>query len=245
MKWLLADCGNSSCKLGLGIDGEVSGARRVPGSREALEEHGKDLLSDADALLLLPTGRTNAARVVAWWRHHRKARPITEIGTDLALPDVGQYPTMGQDRVVAGLAAVHSEQQSVIVIDAGTAVTLAAWTALDGTATFQGGLILPSPRACLVGLHAVAPSLPEVDAAIAEPDPTPHDTPRAMANALAIGHGAMVQACLERLESATGIHHRVLTGGNADPLLGGGLATQANHPWLILEGLARLAQDVA
>lgn len=218
MARILCDCGNTCVKVARGDE-----RARLPADRLAawFAAH------PADELVLLPTAAAAADAARAAWRG-----AVREVGRDLPLPDRGQYPGLGADRVVAGLAAPHP----CLVVDAGTATTLTAW---DGDGRFAGGLILPGPQAMIRGLAAAAPALPAVEPLPPDAAAAQRSTAGAIAAAAGIGHPAMVRACLDRLRAESGIAAGVVTGGGG-PLLAGLLGLPL-RPWLVLDGLATLA----
>ncbi len=67
--------------------------------------------------------------------------------------------TLGVDRFVACHGAWISVHQAVIVVDAGTAVTV---DLMDEAGVFQGGVIMPGLAILENGLNAHAPALPNV-----------------------------------------------------------------------------------
>jgi type III pantothenate kinase len=68
---------------------------------------------------------------------------------------------LGVDRIADALyAAAAYPKRNVIIIDAGTAVTV---DALTGKGEFLGGVIFPGHAAALQSLHTAAPALPEID----------------------------------------------------------------------------------
>ncbi len=214
---ILADCGNTAVKL-------ANGPERVrlapePAAAWLAAQHG-------GRLLLLPGASAAADLVRRAWRGQ-----LTEIGRDLQLPDRGQYPGLGVDRIVAGLAA----GSATIVVDAGTATTLTAWGA-DGR--FAGGLILPGAHALIAGLCARAPALPAVEPLGRDAPAAQRDTRGAIAAGAGIGHAGMVEACLARLRLETRIDRVLVTGGGAEEL---DLPEAEPRPWLVLEGLELLA----
>jgi pantothenate kinase type III len=216
---LLVDAGNTRFKARLGQGPVVRSAD--PG---ALPWAG------ATRVILLPTAAGPAAALTAVAA--QRGIPVLTVGRDLPLPDVGQYPGMGLDRIVAGLAV----PAPVVVVDAGTACTLTAW---EGGPRLRGGLILPGIRACAAGLHALAPALPEVEPGTL--DPCARTPAEAIANGLAIGWPGLVGAALARLRAVTGISTVVATGGDADRLADAGvLARSWIHPDLVLDGLATM-----
>lgn len=214
---IFADCGNTAVKLASGAE-----RTRVPPEQAAawLASH------PSDRLLLLPGASATADVVRRGWRG-----PMSEIARDLQLPDRGQYPGMGIDRIVAGLAA----GPATIVVDAGTATTLTAWNT-DGR--FAGGLILPGAHALIAGLCARAPALPLVEPLGRDAPAAQRDTRGAIAAGAGIGHAAMVEACLARLRRETRIDRVIVTGGGAEAL---DLPEAEPRPWLVLEGMERLA----
>jgi len=214
---IFADCGNTTVKLAHGS----TRTRLLPGQVAAwLAAH------PAEELILLPGAAASAAVVRHAW-HGR----LREVGRELPLPELGQYPGMGADRILAGVAA----GAATIVVDAGTATTLTAW-GVDGR--FAGGLILPGPAAMIAGLRALAPALPAAEALGPNVSAARHDTRGAIGAGAGIGHAGMVTWCLARLQEETGILDVITTGGGACDL---SLNRATHRPWLVLEGLQQLS----
>ncbi|MHC5068037.1 MAG: type III pantothenate kinase [Planctomycetota bacterium] len=219
---LYADCGNTAIKLTTGADAPVL-RWQPPAPPPAL-------FAAADELVLVASGAAQHQALMAAWAGRG---PLRELGVDVPLPDCGQYPGLGRDRLCAGQAAVARLGSAAIVIDCGTATTLSAW-ASDGH--FRGGLILPGAAACLQGLHEAAPGLPLVEPVAEEPAPDQHETRAAIAAAMAIGYPAMIERCCQRLAAATGISACVVAG--AGPLDLPASWQRVEH--LVLAGLIRL-----
>jgi pantothenate kinase type III len=240
---LLADCGNSTIKLALAHEGGIWQHERLTPSIQAIKEFTNPHLDAIAELVMVPGSRTNAQLLSDWWREHGRDRPLRVIGEGIAVPELGQYPSCGIDRVLAGLCACTQERHDIIVIDAGTAVTLTAWrnhpTRQDPLAgvRFVGGLILPGVHACAFGLSSLAPALPQVEPMAGDATALQQSTTGSLAAALGIGHPAMVLACLEKLRAESKIPDAVITGGNAIALLGPVLPRMAYRPSLVLEGL--------
>ena len=213
---IFADCGNTAVKL-------ACGAERV---RLSPDQVAAWLASHAgDELVLLPGAEASACRVRQAWSGR-----LIELGRDLPLPECGQYPGMGVDRIVAGLAA----GSAVIVVDAGTATTLTAW---DGSGRFAGGLILPGAHALIAGLCACAPALPSVEPLGRDAPAAQRDTRGAIAAGAGLGHAGMVEACLARLQLETRLGRIIITGAGAAAL---DLAEAEPRPWLVLEGMQEM-----
>ena len=240
---LLADCGNTTLKLGVASGSTVVAHERLPACRASLDDfvarHGEGVTE----LVLLPGNRAHGDLVRAWWSDTAPGRRLRVIGDDLALPDYGQYSTCGYDRVLAGAVTCAKEQRSVVVLDAGTATTITAWKWTANSPKFAGGLILPGAQACVDGLTAAAPALPHVTPSGPAATARQFDTVGAMSAAVGIGYGPMVAACLLKLERETDIHEVVATGGNITLIVDSRiLPTSAHRPALVLSGMAFLAE---
>lgn len=241
---LLADCGNTTLKLGVAEGPEVVVHARFPLGEAALDAFLASHGAEAAELILLPGNRANGELVRSWWQRAGQGRPLRVIGLDLPVPDYGQYASCGYDRVLAGAVTSRREQRSVIVLDAGTATTITAWNFAADRPAFAGGLILPGAQACLDGLTAAAPALPQVTPAGPGSSARQRDTLGAMAAALGIGYGPMVAACLLKLQRETGIHEVVATGGNIQLIIDSRiLPATAHRPALVLSGMAALAAE--
>lgn len=219
---LLADCGNSAIKLipKARVD-EPQALRRSPP-----EELSAILAAEPKEPILCLPGSADQTHILK-----TAAGPRAVI--NCPVPDCGQYPGCGADRVMAAIAAIATHPSGVIVIDTGTAWTLSAWR--QGP-HFAGGLIIPGPQACLNGLHASAPALPQLQMTPGPGTAAQHETQAAMIHAQRIGHHAMLAACLEALRTDTGIDSILVTGG-----LGADLAKKLKKPYrplLVLQGMA-------
>ncbi len=236
---LLADCGNTTLKLGVAEGSTVLVHERFPFSHEGFEEFRAAHAVGASELILLPGNRQQGELVRSWWG----AQPLRVIGEDLRVPDYGQYATCGYDRVLAGAVTSLREKRSLVILDAGTATTLTAWRYVDAQPLFAGGLILPGAQACLDGLVAAAPALPQVTPLGPDASACQRETRGAIAAAMGIGYGPLVAACLLKLERETGIHEVVATGGNIGLIVASRiLPASAHRPALVLSGMADLAE---
>lgn len=245
---LLADCGNTTLKLGVAAGSTIVAHERLPVGRASLDDFVARHGAGVRELVLLPGNRTHGDFVRDWWAETAPGHRLRVIGEDLLLPDYGQYATCGYDRVLAGAVTCAKEQRSVVVLDAGTATTITAWKWIAGTPggvpQFAGGLILPGAQACLDGLSAAAPALPHVTPFGPAATACQRDTVSAMSAAVGIGYGPMVAACLLKLERETDIHDVVATGGNIALIVESRiLPTSAHRPALVLSGMAFLAEN--
>lgn len=240
---LLADCGNTTLKLGVADGANVLVHDRLPIGQASLDafitKHGAGIRE----LVLLPGNRAHGELVREWWIEAAPGRRLRVVGEDLIMPDYGQYATCGYDRVLAGAVTCMKEQRSVVVLDAGTATTITAWLWAGSAPKFAGGLILPGAQACLDGLSSAAPALPRVTPFGPAATARQLDTIGAMSAAVGIGYGPMVAACLLKLERETDIHEVVATGGNIGLIVESRILPKSAHrPALVLAGMAFLAE---
>jgi pantothenate kinase type III len=247
---LLADCGNTTVKLALAQDGGIWQFERLAPSAAAFDAFVKPFQRTITELVLMPGARINTALVEDWWGGAGAGRPLRVAGSAaLPVPDLGQYPNCGIDRVLAGLVACVQERKPLVVLDAGTATTITAWSYRPEerdprlAVQFRGGLILPGARTCVVGLAVQAPALPVVEVLGPDAHACQHDTAGAIGAAVGIGYGPMVAACMLKLERESGFHLHVATGGNCGLLIASSVVARLSYrPSLVLEGLELLCR---
>lgn len=160
----------------------------------------------------------------------------SDLGLVVATPNPAQ---VGADRLVNSAAAFHLFGGPLVVVDAGTAVTICAVT---GDGRYLGGAIAPGPQISLDALVARTEKLPAVS--LAPPDgPIGGDTASAMRVGVVLGFAGLVDRLATEAARALepgGEARLYLTGGFA-PLLGPHLT--APHRWvedLTLTGLMLL-----
>jgi type III pantothenate kinase len=175
MQVIVADVGNSSIKLmGASLDCE---------HRSILPSWGECLTLDPAALpasLSLDEAGGNAvSRKCHWYvssvnsAHDQALRSAATSGgcvaewhavthefIDLEI-DVDHPASTGIDRLLAAQAAfrLYANEQDVIVIDCGTAMTIDVVT---GDGTFRGGVILAGPATNLKALSSMTSALPDL-----------------------------------------------------------------------------------
>ncbi|HEX3135670.1 MAG TPA: type III pantothenate kinase [Planctomycetota bacterium] len=247
---LLADCGNSTIKLGLAQDGGIWQFQRLDPKVAALDDFIKPFDRTITELVVMPGARANTMIVEAWWDKIGSGRRKRMVGEEsLPVPDLGQYPNCGIDRVLAGLVGTIQERKPLVVIDAGTATTMTAWSYEIANpdplsaVQFRGGLILPGARSCAVGLATLAPALPVVEILGPDAHAVQFDTQGAIGAAIGIGYGPMVAACMLKLERETGIRDHIATGGNVGLIIDSLVLPRLSYrPSLVLEGLELLCR---
>lgn len=142
---------------------------------------------------------------------------------------------VGEDRLLNAAAAFDQIKQAVIIVDAGTALTV---DFVDGEGTFHGGAILPGARMMLRAMHEYTAQLPLID--LAEPDePIGHSTRQAMLTGVVNGLRGAVRELVEKFaEVYRGYPKVIATGGDAALLFERYDLIEAIVPDLTLRGMA-------
>lgn len=151
------------------------------------------------------------------------------------------YPTLGSDRWSALIAVRQRVKQAVLVVNAGTAITM---DALDSRGVFLGGTIMP-------GLHLMQATLANNTAQLKVGEGAMHDFPKNTQDAIETGClnavAGAVGVMLKRLEKHSGwLPKLVMSGGDAYKVAE---ALNLNSKqviimeYLVLQGLVLLAKE--
>ncbi len=215
MQTLLVDLGNSRWKMAL-TTGTAIGTV-VYGSYDDLVELELAAVrltgSIGHTLLASVVDPSITSGVVAILRKVSKAEIWQIASTDRMPGIVSGYTNpeqLGTDRMLAMVAARAQTSQPLIVVDAGTAVTI---DCIDGDGFHLGGLILPGPgmaRTCLLSNTSI-PHEAQIDSTAL----LGRDTP----TAVALGARYAVAAIVERFTIGTAA---LFPGQQAQIVLGGG-----------------------
>ena len=151
--------------------------------------------------------------------------------------------TLGSDRWAALIAAATMfPRQPVIVVDAGTAVTV---DLLDGDGLFRGGVIFPGVRSMGLALHRQTENLTldGTDDLAAEVDFAATDTRSAIAGGtlLAVAGGVDLAVAHQR-QSLQAQCRIIATGGDAERIVPLLTAAVEIVPQLVLRGLAIISR---
>lgn len=118
----------------------------------------------------------------------------------------------GGDLIVAAVAALAEYQPPLLVIDMGTATTI---TAIDKKGSFLGGCVCPGVKISAEALSGRTAQLPAVSLE-APKRAIGRNTVDCMQAGLMMGHAAMVDGMVDRMEAELGCKVRVIaTGGIA------------------------------
>lgn len=124
---------------------------------------------------------------------------------------VGEPGTVGIDRLLGALAAGRRwPGESLLIVDAGTAITL---NVVDARGVFRGGAILPGVGLMARSLHQFTARLPLVEA------PAGIDFPAGdTRTAIGSGIGLAASGAVERAARLAGVHRVIFTGGDGELL---------------------------
>jgi len=249
MRTLLIDAGNTRLKWGVLEDGEISETGDVPQADirdTGLAALTRNLPRDVEyAFVSNVAGQRFATRLTGVLSAHAGcdtgfARTSNAAcGVSNAYPDPRQ---MGVDRWAAMIGAWREFQSAVLIVDAGTAVTL---DALDSKGKHLGGQIVPGFALMAGSLNRETSDIEVFDAAEEQllsrdlgifADSTAGCVSEGVANAVA---GAIERA-ISVLRSSAYDPELVLTGGDASRILQAVNITPHHRPELVLAGLAEL-----
>jgi type III pantothenate kinase len=152
-----------------------------------------------------------------------------------------RYPErVGTDRLAAAVAANlgRSPDRGIIVIDAGTAITVDLLTP-DGV--FRGGAILPGLETAAAALAAATDALPHVElrGPSAAPSAIGKSTADAILSGLVWGCVGAVRELIARISEEAGLDPELCCTGGAGRLLAQLLGPQCLYdPQLVLRGIA-------
>jgi type III pantothenate kinase len=147
--------------------------------------------------------------------------------------------TVGQDRLLAAMAAYVNVESACAIIQVGSALVV---DCIDNEGIFRGGAIAPGLMMGAKALHEFAAQLPE--ASLTPPldeNPFGRFTQEAINLGLFVGARGAIRELLERYATALGAWpHVVATGGDAQALLGGNYTELVDSfiPDLVLQGAA-------
>ena len=208
--FLTIDQGNSAAKMALWEGSELL--------KVSIEEH---LSIDDVARFIAPATRVELVLYCSVAGRGQElvagmaamARKVVRLRSDMRLPlviDYGTPGTLGVDRIAAAVGAMALyPSTSLLVVDAGTAVT---YDAVSADGHFMGGNIAPGINMRLEALHRFTARLPRVKAP-RELNPEEflgHDTASAMVNGAVWGVVGAITYYLQRLPAQTRV---VMTGG--------------------------------
>ena len=249
---VVVNVGNSRLAVGSFVAGELSGAvERVPLVRReewatAVEQAWGRVAARENAAVVAsgvnPDGERALEEVVA----ERLDRRVVWVGKDLDLPIkvlTDEPERTGVDRVLNVAAAHEQVEGEVVVVDAGTAITI---DVCNDAGDFLGGAIAPGVRMQLDALHERTASLPLVpgERFAAPAEPFGQNTEQAILHGVYHGIRGMVRELVEAYATKLGRWPEVVaTGGDAKALFDKWEIVTAIVPDLTMYGIAKAYAD--
>lgn len=248
---VVLNVGNSRLAVGTFAAGELLGVERVPlTDRETWT-------SEIERAWKKVAGRENASVVAASVNPSMEAalsdvvmkvadRHVVWVGKDLELPIkvlTDEPAKTGIDRVLNMAAAHEQVEGEVVVVDAGSAITV---DVCNDSGDFLGGAIAPGVRMQLDALHEKTALLPKIETAdFQSPDePFGQNTVQAMLHGVYHGIRGMVKELVEAYATKLGRWPEVVaTGGDAEKLFDGWEIITRVVPDLLMYGIAKAYAD--
>lgn len=142
--------------------------------------------------------------------------------------------TVGSDLIVSAVAALDEFKPPVIIVDMGTATTIAV---VDKNKNYIGGAIMPGVNISLQSLSSRAAQLPAIS--LEEPKKAiGKNTIDCMRSGVVFGTAGMIDGCVERIENELGEKCKVIiTGGLGKNFAEICKGDYEYNPELLLKGL--------
>lgn len=236
------DLGNSAIKFGAFDGGRLVAVERVEAGRSLAEDViPPPHLFLASEVVVLASAPRRIAEFESWC-----PVPVRVVGDEAraAFESTYEHPSeLGLDRIAAALGArSRCPGRAVVIVDAGTAITVDALTA-DGR--FLPLAIAPGPRAAADGLHAAAPHLPFPDLAPGAVGRPARGTADSLRAGHVLGMAGLVDRLVREAAGLAGADATVLLCGGAAELLAPHIETRFRcEPDLVLVGIASMAGAV-
>ena len=238
--------GNSRLAVGAFTAGELGDVTRVPlddgGTwADAIAKAWRTIEGRENATIVAASVNPKLDGAIAAAVERVADRRVVWVGKDLDLPVkvlTDEPDKTGVDRVLNVAAAHEQVEGEVVVVDAGTAITV---DACNDAGDFLGGAIAPGVRMQLDALHERTASLPLIpgERFAAPTEPFGQNTEQAILHGVYHGVRGMVKELLENYATELGAWPEMIaTGGDAAKLFTGWELAHAVAPDLTLYGIA-------
>jgi type III pantothenate kinase len=232
---LTLNVGNTRLAVGAFVAGELSGVERVSledraGWTRAIEAGWAKIAGREGAAIAGASVNPQGMEIIEHVISETLRQPVEWVGRNLDLPIkvLTQHPNeTGVDRVLNVAAAFEQLQRAVVVIDAGTAITV---DLCNDRGEFLGGAIAPGVAMQLDALHERTARLPRVEFDV-PPAPYGRSTAEAINHGVYHGVRGMVKELIENYATELGYWPEVIaTGGDAKTLFEG---------WELINGISQ------
>lgn len=252
---LVIDIGNTNTVMGIFDDKQLLRDWRIRTERNATADEFNIIISnllsqsgidagDIDKTIISCVVPPVVANLDAFCKKHLKHAPHwVDAKSTTQMPILYSNPEeVGADRIVNAVAAFQLYQQSLIVIDFGTATT---FDAISDKGEYLGGAISPGITIAAESLFKNASKLPRVDL-IAPPEKViGKDTANSMKSGIIFGYAGLVDGIVFRMKKEMGTDPKVIaTGGLAVLLSNVSETIEQVEPHLTLNGLRIIADSL-
>lgn len=243
--------GNTRTRVGFALGKDIHDAQSV--------ENADPAIVAATVARLAQGGESGpAAAVVVASVNSKFSEPLIDAIKDAGAPEIARVgrdipimlplalddaSTVGIDRLLNSLAAYRRAEQAVVVVDAGTAITV---NFVDGEGTFQGGVIAPGLATMLASLTEKTAALPKLAPQRIDPTRGPFGKDTAHAMQLGVRNAALglVRHTIEQFAEAYQAYPQIVaTGGDAMLLFDGDEVVEHIVPDLQLLGISEAWKD--
>ncbi len=168
-------------------------------------------------------------------KHFRCKPLLVEYGVDTGMPILVDNPLeVGADRIVNAVAAFHKHQQSLIVVDFGTATT---FDYISPRGEYMGGAIAPGLAISSEALFLQASKLPRVEF-IRPKKVIGTNTVQSMQAGIIFGYAGLIDEIVRRMKAEAGSNPKVIATGGLAPLMAAeSKSIEEVDDFLTLEGL--------
>ncbi|KPJ79037.1 MAG: type III pantothenate kinase [Deltaproteobacteria bacterium SG8_13] len=159
------------------------------------------------------------------------------------MPNLYRNPAeVGADRIVNAVAAFHRYQQSLIIIDFGTATT---FDSISDKGEYLGGAISPGIIIASEALFRKASRLPRVEIFKRPQAAVGKDTAGSIQSGIIYGYAGLVDGMVKRIREEMAATPKVIATGGLAPLMQDVCESiEAVEPLLTLDGLRIIAEEL-
>lgn len=234
---------NTRTQLGVFINGELEKHLSVNNTDlEAIYKTLRELYeliakNDEPTVFLASVNDPISAQIKAYLESDMGIKPfVIEKDINVAIGrQLDPESLIGADRLLNAASAYDTLKEAVIILDAGTTVTV---DFVDGEGTFHGGAILPGAQLMLNSMTQNTALLPDIQFSIPD-DTVGHNTTQAMLSGVFHGIRGAIRELVEKYAEIYMAYPRVIaTGGNANALFEDYALVEKIVPELTLLGMA-------
>jgi type III pantothenate kinase len=251
---IVVDIGNSRIKWGRVEDGRLADSVALPHSDPGAwdQQLMRWDLRRPRRWVVAGVNPSSQQMLLAWIQARGDIARVLERAAELPLVvRIPEPDRAGIDRLLAAVGAnvrraVFPAERPAVIVGVGTAITV---DLIDRHGAFLGGAIMPGPRLLALALHEHTALLPLIEAIPSQPE-TPGVSTRAAIElglhwAMAGGVHGLIEQLAARLDQTPEAVDVFVMGGGASLILHR-LPGRVHHcPVLVLEGIARVAEDLS